>query len=326
MRRIVVALALALIAWTDPAQAREETVGTLTVRGRPTPLTVGVVTVQSDPDDESQSWLVILVSDVPVAEADRRPARLAELAAAGKLKAVRILWKEGFDTVYATPYEQSLSQSGRRGEEHPTISLDRYDGERFEGSVKSKMMGQEWFFQAHLNVPLGHGGIVEVEPPLAEEQLAGSSDEKTAKKRALARMGYEYSLEMFEQALQDANVEAVKTFLAAGMLANTAAVSDRQPLMLAVSQCAYEHEAEATEMVKVLLAAGAKVEAGAKNGITPLLHAAQYCKGIEIVTMLLAAGANVNTKAPGGATPLMFAKIFGKTEIEQALRKAGARE
>lgn len=329
MRRgvLVPALVVSLLL-AGSAHGSAGTVGSLTVKGKVTPLKHGVVMVQADPDDADQSWLVILVSDVPVAEADRAPERLAALAAAGALHAVRVLWKEGYDAVYATPYHKALSLSGRRGEEHPTLDLERYDGERFEGSVKSKMLGQEWFFQAFVKTPLLHGGVVEVEEMAAEEEPGSAEvgNDATRKKKALGRMGYEYTLDMFESAVQESNVEAVSLFLSLGMPANTPAPPDRQPLILAVLECGYGHEVEAGEMVRALLAAGAKADAGAKDGITPLLNAAQFCSGVEIVTQLLAAGANVNTKAPGGATPLMFAKVFGREEMEKVLRAAGARE
>jgi hypothetical protein len=311
------------------AGAADELVGTLTVHGKPTVLKHVAASVQADPDDPQRSWLVILASDVPVAAADRTPARLAALAAAGSLKAVRMLWLEGFDTVYAVPYHQALAQSGRRGIEHPSLSLDRYDEGRFAGTIKSKMMGQTWFFQAQVKAAVARGGVAEIEPEAAEEEpLAGAppGDEKTARKLALARLGYEYTPEMFEHAIHDSSVEAVTLFLALGMPANTKAPSAEQPLAVAVTQCAYSHEAEALEMAKALLAAGATVDAGARDGITPLLNAAQHCSGAEIVELLVKAGANVNTKAPGGATPLMFTKIFGRTEAEAVLRKAGARD
>jgi ankyrin repeat protein len=41
---------------------------------------------------------------------------------------------------------------------------------------------------------------------------------------------------------------------------------------------------------------------------------------------LLKAGSDPNTKAKGGKTPLMFAEIFGRTEIAEILRKAGAKK
>ena len=334
MSRLVVVRVLAclvlFVSVATLASAADATVGTLTVKGKATPLTHGYATVQQDPDDAERSWLVILVTNVPVKEADRTPARLAELAAAGTVKAVRVLWLEGYDTVFAVPYHQALPASGRRGSERPTINLDRYDEARYEGYVKSKMLGQDWFFDVHVKTDLARGGVAQLEPAIVEEEPTGQStppgDDKTANKRELGRLGYEYTSEMFERAAQDANAVAVKLFLAAGMSPNTGEGTDRHPLLLAVTQCAYGHEVEAFEIVEALLAAGAKVDAGAKDGITPLLTAAQHCTGTDIVKALIAAGADVNTKAPGGATPMMFAKVFNKTEIEAELRKAGARD
>ena len=327
MRLCLRAAALTLLCAAG-AGAADELVGTLTVHGKPTVLRYVAAAVQTDPDDPQRSWLVILASDVPVAAADRAPARLAELAAAGSLKAVRMLWLEGFDTVYAVPYHQALAQSGRRGQERPTLSLDRYDEGRFAGTIKSKMMGQTWFFQAQVKAAVARGGTAEIEPEASEEAplVAAGGDAKTAKKITLARLGFEYTEEMFVHALHDSSVEAVRLFLELGMPANSGAPSSEQPLAIATTQCAYSHEAEALEMAKLLLAAGAKVDAGAKDGITPLLNAAQHCSGAEIVELLIKAGANVNTKAPGGATPLMFATIFSRTETEAVLRKAGARD
>jgi len=329
-RHILPALVIWAILAVGAAWAGDEVVGTLTVKGKPTPLKHVAVAVQADPEVSGRSWLVILVSDVPVAEADRTLARLGELVAAGKLKAVRVLWLEGYDTVFAVPYHQALPASGRRGSERPTINLDRYDEQRYEGTVKSKMLGQDWFFDVHVKTGITRGGVAQLEPAIVEEEPTGGStppaDDRTAKKRELGRLGYEYSGEMFERAAQDANVEAVTLFLAAGMSPNTGEGTDRHPLLLAVTQCAYGHEVEAFEIVEALLAAGAKVDAGAKDGITPLLNAAQHCTGVDIVRALIAAGADVNTKAPGGATPLMFAKVFTKKEIEVELRRAGARD
>jgi uncharacterized protein len=328
--RLVLPCLVLFVSVAALTSATDATVGTLTVKGKATPLTHGYATVQQDPDDAERSWLVVLVTNVPVKEADRTPARLAELAAAGTVKAVRVLWLEGYDTVFAVPYHQALPQSGRRGSERPTINLDRYDDQRYEGYVRSKMLGQDWFFDVHVKTDITRGGVAELEPAIVEEEPSGASappgNDKTASKRELGKLGYEYTGEMFERAAQDANAEAVRLFLAAGMSPNTSEGTDRHPLLLATTQCAYGHEIEAFEIVKALLGAGAKADAGARDGITPLLNAAQYCTGPDIVKALIAAGADVNTKAPGGATPLMFAKIFNKKEIEAELRKAGAKD
>jgi uncharacterized protein len=325
---LVTTLLLASVATV--AMAGDSVVGTLTVKGKPIQLKAVTASLQTDPDDSSRTWLVILASDVPVAPGDQQPARLAELARAGKLQAVRVLWLKGFDTVFAVPYHQALATSGRRAPEHPIIDLERFDDARFEGKIQSRMVGQEWFFQAQVKAALATGGVAELESEPAEEapSTAGGAgaSEKTKQKVQLGKLGYEYSEEAFHSAITDANVGAVKLFLAIGMSPNTSGPSDEQPLAQAVTQCAYEHEPEALEMATALLGAGAKVDAGAKDGITPLLDAAQHCKGVEVVKLLLDHGANVNTKAPGGATPMMFAKIFNKTEMMDVLKKAGAHE
>jgi ankyrin repeat protein len=45
----------------------------------------------------------------------------------------------------------------------------------------------------------------------------------------------------------------------------------------------------------------------------------------EIVRILIAAGADVNAKSKTGETPLDWAKKFGHPEVIAALKKAGAR-
>ena len=65
-------------------------------QGKTVPLRHVSASIQQDPDDSDQHWLVVLVSDVAVAEADRSPSRLAALAAEGEVEAVRVVWREGF--------------------------------------------------------------------------------------------------------------------------------------------------------------------------------------------------------------------------------------
>ncbi len=76
-----------------------------------------------------------------------------------------------------------------------------------------------------------------------------------------------------------------------------------------------------------LLEAGADVHAVAKNEmrIQPL-HAAVAGRNLEIVEMLLAAGADVNAKQQGDFTPLMAAVQNGDAQMVAVLRAAGAGE
>jgi len=79
-----------------------------------------------------------------------------------------------------------------------------------------------------------------------------------------------------------------------------------------------------SEVLEALTAAGGDVKAKDVNGSTPLLWAVQTGCAPSAVAALLKAGADPNAKSKGGATPLMFAEMFGRTEIADVLRKAGA--
>jgi cytohesin len=82
------------------------------------------------------------------------------------------------------------------------------------------------------------------------------------------------------------------------------------------------------QVVKVLLAAGAKVDAGS-GGATPLMDAASgSAAGGDypgVVAALISAGADPNAKDEGGRTPLAFAVIVGRNPaVVPILAKAGA--
>jgi len=78
-----------------------------------------------------------------------------------------------------------------------------------------------------------------------------------------------------------------------------------------------------TEIVKILLANGADVNARDSDGLTPLMLAAQ--KGYtELVGTLLSKDANVNAKDKDGGTALLRAAVSGQTEIVKILLANGA--
>jgi len=77
------------------------------------------------------------------------------------------------------------------------------------------------------------------------------------------------------------------------------------------------------EIVDLLLANGADVNAKAEGDVTPLLIAISK-KDKRMVELLLANGANVNTIIDGGATPLHFAYLGGNKEIIDLLIANGA--
>jgi len=81
------------------------------------------------------------------------------------------------------------------------------------------------------------------------------------------------------------------------------------------------------EVVQVLLAAGADMNAKGKIGDTPLLSAARgfQKRRVQVVQLLLAAGADANAcNDYEGSTPLHHAAIYGQVEVVQALLAVGA--
>ncbi len=104
---------------------------------------------------------------------------------------------------------------------------------------------------------------------------------------------------------------------------NSAAVnlpddSHRTPLHAAASR-------NCTNVIAVLLHAGAKIEAKDKTGETPLHVAAQ--EGFaDAVTMLVQAGADINARDHAGNTPLKRAMDYQQRAVADLLRRLGARE
>ena len=78
-----------------------------------------------------------------------------------------------------------------------------------------------------------------------------------------------------------------------------------------------------TEIVKTLVAHGAKVDAELDGGITPL-HLAAYGGKIETIEALIELGANVNAQDKNGETVLHLAKRGGFPEVVKVLIKNGA--
>jgi ankyrin repeat protein len=79
------------------------------------------------------------------------------------------------------------------------------------------------------------------------------------------------------------------------------------------------------ELVKMLLAHGAKIDSIDNDGLTAIAIAAQNGK-VKATPALLEGGADVNAPvAKGGYTPLMLASISGSTELAGTLIEHGAK-
>lgn len=156
-QRIVYALWVIILA-ALPASAADEVEGTFTVKGATTVMKNVYATLEKDPGDPAREYLVLLVSDQAIVEADRTPVRLTELARRGALRALRIIWglpsggRKGLH--WTVPYHSDVQESGRRLAGHGILGMSLYDGQRVHGSMKSKN-GQDW----HLAPQVAVGGI-----------------------------------------------------------------------------------------------------------------------------------------------------------------------
>ena len=115
------------------------------------------------------------------------------------------------------------------------------------------------------------------------------------------------------------NDEAVRAILQTNSAAaNLPDDSKRTPLHDAASR-------NCTNVIPVLLHAGAKLEAKDQAGETPLHVAAQEGR-VEAATMLIQAGAKINAQDDKGYTPLKRAILYEQPAAAALLRSMGAKE
>ena len=77
------------------------------------------------------------------------------------------------------------------------------------------------------------------------------------------------------------------------------------------------------DMVVLLLASNANVNAADNDGVTPL-HAATIAGHADVVELLLSGKANVNVRANNGFTPLHWAALYGHADVAELLLAHGA--
>lgn len=115
----------------------------------------------------------------------------------------------------------------------------------------------------------------------------------------------------------EAYLEAVRLLLAAGANVNAADAEGVTPLHWLVIHGS--RDAVALEVLRLLLAAGADVEQADKDGWTPLISAAHY-QNVTLMPALLLAGADVNAQDALGKTPAAHATRPQEADL---LRAAG---
>ncbi|OLE54691.1 MAG: hypothetical protein AUG51_06980 [Acidobacteria bacterium 13_1_20CM_3_53_8] len=119
-----------------------------------------------------------------------------------------------------------------------------------------------------------------------------------------------------DEAVMHGNRDMVRVLLGAGADVN-ARTKRKQTALMRLD------EDGTAALVWDLVSAGARVNARDSDGDTPLIMAAQY-SNLEVVRALISAGANVNATSHSGETALMAAAGADEVEIVEALFNAGA--
>jgi hypothetical protein len=326
MQRRLLAL-LAFLILGQRAFAADSVVGTFTVNGRTLQFKNVYASLERDAAVRDRQYLMLLVSDVPVAAADRTPARLLELAKGGRIHALRIRWVYGTDTLAVSPYHQAIAESGQAFSRFTTLDLKKFDDNKIDAEFKSKMLGQTWFFNAAVKADVAQGAVAMLEPeaePTATATREPGDSDATALKRQLGSMGYAFTTDAFFQAIGDRDPKAVELFLQAGMSANAASGQSHSPLHHAVLMCGAD-AAKAGAVIQALIRGKADAKSkDSQTGMPTLIAALQTCPA-DAIEAIVKGGADLSAKAPSGLTALQLADIFQRSDVAAMLRKNGAK-
>ena len=137
--------------------ARDSVIGSFTVGGKTTRLQQITGTLATDPDDSRRRFVVLLISDTPIVAEDRRPDRLLALARQRHTRALRIAWLVGSDRLVVTPYHADVAQSGAPTAGVHVLDLAAFDDRLVKGSVRSRLIGQDWHYDARFEAALSPG-------------------------------------------------------------------------------------------------------------------------------------------------------------------------
>ncbi len=314
-------------------EARPKGLGTFTIGNQTTVLTHSYAALQSDKKQSKRNFVVVLLTDRPVAETDRQPSRLTALVKSEKLHALRLIWRSGSDDVRVVLYHPEIVSSGQAFRGQSILNITALNDRHIEAEVRSKKLGQDWAFTVEFKADLVRGGVIELEPLAAVEASgkSASGDGKGSGKGSssqgiseLGRLGYQFTDDYFFDAIAKGDLRAVRLFLSAGMSPNVRRSGGDSVLMLAVGVCSAPPVKERNSIALALIEAKANVNFRNNIRVTPLIEAADKCEP-EVIQALINAGAEVNARAAGGATALSMAEDLRKTENAKILRKAGGK-
>ena len=165
------------------------------------------------------------------------------------------------------------------------------------------------------------GAMVMIEPEEPIVNAAYKNDAATVKQ--LLRTGADVNARdkatgtlALNYAVSNGNSEMVQVLITAGAKADARSSSGRTALMELSEQ-------SSADIVRSLVAVRADVNAKDDGGDSPLGVAAS-CDNLDVLQALIEAGADVNTRNGEGKTPLMIAAEAGYVRNVQALLVAGA--
>lgn len=151
------------------------------------------------------------------------------------------------------------------------------------------------------------------EEPTAEKVRQPENAAQREALRKLREMGYpEPTGDFLTGAAVDGNLEVVKLFIAAGYSPDHKA--DGTPPIVSAAMFGKP------DVVKYLIEAGADVNATDDVNTTALSRIATDCEQTEIVRLLMKAGARTDIKSAGGMTPIQLAEATNCAENAQAMR------
>lgn len=158
------------------------------------------------------------------------------------------------------------------------------------------------------------------ESPMAEEDVPKpKNDEQRAAIRKLREKGYPMpSADFMVMTAVSGELEALKLFVQAGYSVDSKS-KDGSPAI--VNAAAFDHP----EVVMYLIEAGADVNAVDDVNTTALMRMAEKCGATEAVKALLKAGAKLDIKSRGGATALELAQ-YSQCEENAAVIQAAAKK
>jgi hypothetical protein len=333
-RYLAIASCVTIVALSGLAAGSGQTAGKvsgkLTVSGKATALTNVYVV-------EKESKLRIFLSDQPLGEQELFDSdALSDAVGEKGVSAVMIQLDDARKAQQAFFFHSELP-AGLAVRELTRFTATTSTDSRLAGRVVFNDRGFSFGFDATFDAPV----LLQLtkQTPLPP----GASSADVARKR-LEQREVKFTEDAYRSAVIDGNAELVKLFLDGGMppdteraLESAIDVKATEVVKLLVAAGANVNARKeykesmllgacssgVPEIVKILIDAGADVNAPNEYSARPLDVAAEQGQ-LEMVKMLLAAGAKVNARNPYGGTALQVAVLRGYKEIVKTLIDAGA--